>query len=218
MSNNLEETYKQRFLGMEATRSAVWQVLCKEYFQKFVRPGDTVLDVGAGYCEFINNIEAAQKYALDLNPTTTEKANPGITVLMEDLSRAWSLKSESIDVAFSSNFFEHLPTKEVLLHCFQEMHRLLKPGGTLIAMGPNIRFCYDVYWDFFDHHLALSDRSIEEALKLNGFDIECLIPQFLPFSMQGGPPPSPLLLSIYLRLPVAWRFFGKQFLVIAHKT
>jgi len=217
MTNEVEATYQERFAGSELKRSAVWQVLGKYYFQAWIKPTDALLDIGAGYCEFINAIDAGRKYALDLNPSTQRKAGPGVSVLAQDIGQAWPLESGSIDVAFSSNFFEHLPSKELLVSCLAETFRVLKPGGTLIAMGPNIRFCYDLYWDFFDHHLPLSDRSIQEVLTLSGFRVERLIPRFLPYTMQGGLPAAPILVRLYLLLPFAWNIFGKQFLVIARK-
>ena len=102
-------------------------------------------------------------------PATAEKAAPDVTVLSQEATQPWSLPSESVDVVFSSNFFEHLPTKQDFAHCLAEAYRVLRPQGLLIALGPNIRFCFDVYWDFVDHHLPLSDRSMVEALEIAGF-------------------------------------------------
>jgi SAM-dependent methyltransferase len=216
-TGELETTYEQRFRGNEARRTRVWQVLTNHFFQKWIKTTDAVLDIGAGYCEFINSIGAERKYAMDLNPSTGTKATVGVTVLNQNVGDTWQLTSNSVDVAFSSNFFEHLPDKNVLSHCLQEALRVIKPGGLLIAMGPNIRFCYHVYWDYYDHHLPLSDRSMQEALTLAGFRIEKVVPQFLPYTMQGGLPPAAILVRLYLALPIAWKIFGKQFLIIARK-
>ncbi len=98
-----------------------------------------------------------------------DKAAPDVTVLSQEATQPWSLPAESVDVVFSSNFFEHLPTKQDFAHCLAEAYRVLRPQGLLIALGPNIRFCFDVYWDFVDHHLPLSDRSMVEALEIAGF-------------------------------------------------
>jgi SAM-dependent methyltransferase len=195
----------------------VWQTLARHYFHRWVRLTDTVVDVGAGYCEFINSISAAHKYALDSNPATPDKAAPDVTVLSQEATKPWSLPAESASVIFTSNFFEHLPTKEDLIHCLAEAYRVLRPQGVLIALGPNIRFCFDVYWDFVDHHLPLSDRSMVEALEIAGFQRELVIPRFLPFTMSDRVPPRPFLVRLYLLLPLAQRLWGKQFLVIARK-
>ncbi|MGE5205818.1 MAG: class I SAM-dependent methyltransferase [Chlamydiota bacterium] len=217
MEDNLEVIYDKRFSGREQERDKVWRVLTRHFFQRWVRPTDVVLDVGAGYCEFINNIQAGGKYALDLNPATATRAGADVRVLSQDVTAAWALASASVDVVFSSNFFEHLPSKDALQHCLREIHRVLRPGGRLLAMGPNIRFCYDVYWDFFDHFLPLSDRSLVEAMEIEGLQVERAIPRFLPFTMKGkSPPPAPFI-RLYLGLPVFWKLLGKQFLLIARK-
>jgi len=217
MEDDLEVIYERRFAGSEQQREKVWRILTSRFFQQWVQPKDVVLDVGAGYCEFINNIQAETKYALDLNPATAARAGSEVRVLSQDVTTAWALPSDSVDVVFSSNFFEHLPAKDALQHCLREIRRVLRPGGHLLAMGPNIRFCYDVYWDFFDHCLPLSERSLAEALGIVGLQVERAIPRFLPFTMKGKKPPPAALIRLYLQMPVFWKLLGRQFLVVARK-
>ncbi len=212
-----QAVYKRRFTGIERRRAQVWQTLARYYFHRWVRPTDTVLDVGAGYCEFVNSIVAARKNALDSNPASTAKAAPDVRVLSQEATEPWSLPAESTDVVFSSNFFEYLLTKRDFAHCPAEAYRVLRPQGLLIALGPNIRYCFDVYWDFVDHHLPLSDRSMMEALEVAGFQEELVIPRFLPFTMSDRVPYRPFLVRLYLKVPLAQRLWGKQFLVIARK-
>ena len=209
--------YDRRFAGIEERRIEVWRTLARHYFRHWVKPTDAVLEVGAGYCEFINSIAAAHKYALDSNPATAEKASPEVTVLTQEATPPWPLPGESLDVVFSSNFFEHLPTKQDFARCLAEAYRVLRRRGLLIALGPNIRFCFDVYWDFVDHHLPLSDRSMVEALEIAGFRRELVIPRFLPFTMSGRVPSRGFLVRLYLMLPLAQRLWGKQFLVMGRK-
>ena len=217
MDQTIQTIYEKRFAGTEEARDKVWRLLTQHFFQRWVKPTDVVVDVGAGYCEFINNIRAGSRFALDLNPATPLKAAPEVTVLGQDVTSPWALASESADVVFSSNFFEHLPTKDGLQHCLREIHRVLRAGGTLLAMGPNIRFCYDVYWDFFDHFLPLSDRSLAEALEICGMRVERVVPRFLPFTMKDKTPPPAFFIRLYLLLPPLWTVLGKQFLVVARK-
>ena len=212
-----QAVYSRRFAGIEQRRAEVWQALARHYFPRWIKPADTVLDLGAGYCEFINSISAAHKYALDSNPAMAGKAAPGVAVLSQEASQPWSMPSESVTVVFSSNFFEHLKSKEDLAHCLAEAYRVLRPQGLLIALGPNIRFCFDVYWDFVDHHLPLSDRSMVEAMEIAGFRTELVIPRFLPFTMSDRVPHRAFLVRLYLLFPLAQRLWGKQFLVVARK-
>src|SRR5450755_2218870 len=117
MSQDLQTIYARRFAGIEKSRDQVWKVLTRHYFQRWVNPQDVVLDVGAGFCEFINNIQAKQKFAVDLNPVTLQKAGQDVTVISQDVTKSWPVDSDSVDVVFTSNFFEHLPTKEDLQRC-----------------------------------------------------------------------------------------------------
>jgi hypothetical protein len=65
--------------------------------------------------------------------------------------------------------------------------------------------------------LGLTHLSLSEALELKGFDIQICIDRFLPFTTQGALPTHPWLVWIYLKLPVAWKYFGKQFFIVAQK-
>lgn len=221
MSNvSLQSLYRHRFSESELpAKNAIWKVLCRNYFQKFVRADhDSVLDLACGYGEFINNIDAAHKYAIDLNPDSPAALDDDIVFHACAATDLDPIGNGTLDVVFTSNFFEHLPDKTVLHDVLAEVHRVLKPGGTLIAMGPNIRYLPGAYWDFIDHHVPLSELSLSEALHLNGLEPAKVIGRFLPYTTQSRLPKAPLIVRAYLLLPFAWRFFGKQFLVVAHKA
>lgn len=214
---DLEKLYTTRFTGHEDYRNRIWRLLTSEFFSRWVKPSDTVLDLGCGYGEFINNIPATKKYAMDLNPSTRNQVSPAVEFLEQDCSLPWPLPDNALDIVFTSNFFEHLPTKQVLLLTMTEAQRCLKPGGRLIAMGPNVKYLPGSYWDFFDHYLPLTELSISELMTLSGLQIEQSIGRFLPYTMSLGHQPAPWKVSLYLKLPLAWRIFGRQFLVVGRK-
>jgi len=213
----LSKIYHRRFARSAAYRNKVWQVLTSEFFRRWVRPSDAVLDLGCGYGEFINNIPAARKLAMDLNPEASRHLAPGIEFLQQDCSAPWPLSDSFLDVVFTSNFFEHLPDKECLNQTLRHIFRCLKPGGALIAVGPNIKYLHGQYWDFFDHHVYLTEASLGEALEVEGFQIEQILPRFLPFTMVKAPEYPMAFVHLYIALPCFWRVFGRQFLIIARK-
>lgn len=209
--------YRLRFEAQAPYRDSIWRILTREFFQRYLRADSAVLDLGSGWGEFIRNIRAEKKYAIDLNPDSQARVGPGVRFFSQDASQDWGVAPNSLDLVFTSNFFEHLPNKETLRLTLVQALRALKPGGRLICLGPNIRFLPDVYWDFWDHYLPLSDRTMTEGLSLTGFQVERCVPRFLPYSMSQGFTPPPLFLSAYLRMPLLWPLFGKQFLVIGRK-
>lgn len=214
---NLQKRYEMRFAATREYRNAVWKTLCSEFFSRLIGAQATVLDIGAGWGEFINNIAAGRKYAIDLNPDTGQRLASGVTFLHQDCSTRWALESDSLDVVFTSNFLEHLQGKEKIELAVAEAHRCLKPGGRMICMGPNIKYVSRAYWDFWDHYTPLTDTSLCELLGLTGFEVELCIPRFLPFSMSRGRIPPLFAVRFYLKTPFLWRIFGRQFLVVAHK-
>lgn len=213
----LERIYSVRFSGLEAYRNDVWNVLVNEFFSRWIKPQDSVLDLGCGYCEFINNIAAAQKFAMDLNPGARDRVSGSTRFIEQDCSAPWPLPDDSLDIIFSSNFFEHLPSKAALQAALLEAYRCLRPGGHLIAIGPNVKLLSGEYWDFFDHHLPLTELSLSEALVMAGYKVELALARFLPYTMSQGFRPPIWTLRFYLKFPFIWRVFGRQFLVIGKK-
>src|ERR1051326_2858726 len=186
-ATDLQRIYEARFRANLDYRRAVWRVLIDKFFMQFVRPTDTVLDLGCGYGEFINQVRCASRYAMDLNPDMPRRIENGVIPLLQDCSSPWQLPDHSLDVVFTSNFFEHLPDKQALGRPLDQARRCLRVGGSLIAMGPNLRCLTGAYWDFWDHYLPLTERSLCEALETRGFRIKQCFPRFLPYTMANGP-------------------------------
>ncbi len=215
-SEDLQQLYRTRFAGKAEYRQKVWNVLCS-FFAQWITPDAAVLDLGSGFGEFINTIHCRQKYAMDLNPDAAQLVNPDVVMLQQDCSQPWQVSANSLDAVFTSNFFEHLPTKAALERTLQEAYKALRPGKCLIAMGPNIKFVPGQYWDFHDHYLPLTERAMVEVLKKCDFEIKACWDRFLPYTMSNNRQYPIWTLRAYLAMPAAWKIFGKQFLVVAQK-
>jgi SAM-dependent methyltransferase len=211
----LKHIYKRRFETSVAYRDRLWKVLNEQFFQRFVPAGATVLDLGCGYGEFINNIRCKAKFGMDLNPESRSYVGPDVTFLGQDSTMPWELPDGSLDVVFTSNFFEHLPDKLALRKTLLQARRCLRPGGRIIALGPNIKMVPGAYWDFWDHFLCLTELSLGEALENNGFRVTVSHGRFLPYTTVKSPRFPSAVVRLYLSLPVLWRIFGRQFLVVA---
>jgi ubiquinone/menaquinone biosynthesis C-methylase UbiE len=215
----LDTLYTTRFdAADEAWKRQVWEVLWRRVFSRWIGPDDVLLDVGGGYCELSNAAVARRRIVVDMNPETLRHAGPGVEVHVGPADSLPFLTDGSVDVAFSSNFFEHLPDKAALTRTVGEIRRVLRPGGRLIVVGPNLRLMTGAYWDYYDHHLPLTERSVTELLGMLGFEVERSEARFLPSTVKSRLPRWPWLVDAYLLLrPFSSLAFGKQFLVLARK-
>jgi ubiquinone/menaquinone biosynthesis C-methylase UbiE len=210
----IDQVYRQRFndTGM---RKALWTILTEEFFQKFVSKDDIVLDVPCGYGEFINTISCKKKYAADINKDAKKYINKDVTFLL-DSSTKLSLPKDSVDKVFVSNFFEHLTHEDIEL-TIREFMRVLKPGGQVLILQPNIRFASKDYWMFFDHITPIDDRALEEAFVALDFSLKKRILKFVPFTTRSRYPAKAFFVKLYIRMPVLWKIFGKQTFLIFEK-
>ena len=220
MSNDLgqlelADIYSKRFDRQERQRQILWSTLCGSYFQKLIPKHSAVLDLAAGYCEFINNIDCNKKYAVDLNPSLQHKANNDVKFIISPSTSLPKKLHNQIDVVFVSNFFEHLDNKKQFLDTLKEIKKVLKLGGKLIILQPNLKLVKGAYWDFFDHSLPITEKSLQEALTLAGYKIQSMKCRFLPYTTSSRLPISSLLIKFYLSMPPAQWILGKQTLVVA---
>lgn len=214
MPMNVDAIYRRRFSPSLVSRNSMWRELCAGFFQRYVPAESVVLEVGAGYCEFINNIAAARKIAVDVNPATRAYASPEVEVIQASSTDLSAVATASVDVAFASNFFEHLTREDIIL-TMREVARVLRPGGRFLVLQPNIRYCARDFWMFFDHITPLDQHSLAEALEISGFHVVKTVVRFLPFTTKSRLPKARWLIKLYLRVPLAWRVLGQQTFAVA---
>lgn len=210
--------YRQRFSAEElAAQRAIWRPICR-FLQPYVNPDGTTLDLGAGFCHFINEIRSREKIAVDINEESMRQyAAPEVRRIVATSSLMPEVASESVDAVFASNVYEHFPSREDVAASFAEVHRILKPTGRFIILQPNFAHCQRTYFDFFDHRLAFTHKGMMEGLAISGFSLVRAISQFLPYTTKSRLPQHPALVALYLRVPLAWRLLGGQMLLVARK-
>lgn len=194
-------------------RKRVWQAIC-EYLQKYVAPSSTVMDVGAGYCDFINQIQAPTKYAVDTNPETARWCAPDVRFFQATPIEALDFPNNSVDVIMTSNLLEHL-TPPQCSALFDRFEDLLNTGGKLIVIQPNYYYCSRRYWDDFTHVRAFSDVSLTDFLHSRGYRMLAVEKRFLPFSFKSRVPKSYWMTKLYLAS--FWRPLAAQMLIVAQR-
>lgn len=212
---------------MRRIQDQVWQILCKDFFTKFL-PQETsvagqkkvLVDLAAGGCNFINNIHSGMaEYAFDINPDVKDFAREGVTAIVDQIGHlAQHFEEGSVSVFFESNFLEHID-RETIVELFKTQHRLLREGGEIWILTPNIRYFHGAYWDLFDHITPLTERSLITLAKSLGYKVKVVVPKFIPGQLMYTKKPKwPWLVALYLKLmPVSGWFFGEQSFIILQK-
>jgi len=194
-------------------RARVWKAIV-EYIQEFISPSSRVADIGAGYCDFINQIDAATRYAVDTNPDVARLVAPGVEFVSAASIETIDLPEHSLDVAFISNVLEHLSHERCAV-LFDRLDKLLTANGRVIVIQPNYFYCYRRYWDDFTHVRAFSHVSLRDFLVSRSYRIVRMEKRFLPFSFESPLPKSYWMTKLYLAS--SWRPLAGQMMVVAQR-
>jgi SAM-dependent methyltransferase len=206
------KSYHDTRLPYDQKREVLWKTLCESYFHRQIPPDACVLELGAGYGHFINNIKCARRIAVDQWEGMREHLQADVAAHVGSVTDLEFLEPNTIDFAFASNLFEHLTQGDLSL-VLQQLRTKLKPGGTLNILQPNYRFAYKEYFDDFTHVSVYSHLSLGDFLATQGFRVVDCQPQFLPLTVKSRLPVWPALIQLYLALP--FKPMGKQMLLRA---
>jgi len=213
----LKEVYEQRFdEADQLQKEAIWRELGR-FLQRYIAPNARVVDIACDLGYFIRNIRSADRWATDIRDVGATLPPDVRFIRASGLDLADVLPNDSFDLAFFSNYLEHLPSTEAVLEQLRVTLRLLKPGGRVLILQPNIRLIGGAYWDFIDHQTALTEKSLAEAATMAGFKTKQVITRFMPYTTKSRLPQHPFLVRAYLRLPPVWLIFGKQTLYLGEK-
>jgi len=205
--------YFETRLAHDANRTKVWRHLTT-YLQRWISPDARVLELGAGWCDFSNNVTAGSVVAMDLDATVARAAGPGVTPVVGDCADLSRFEDGSFDVVFASNLLEHLD-RPLASRLLAESRRVLRPGGRLILMQPNFRLNPGRYFDDFTHVAIYTDASLADFLTAEGWTIESVHARFLPLTLKSRGSGLSFLVPWYLRSPV--KPLAGQMLVVASR-
>ena len=214
MTRLLPELYEARFDEREVSRKdAVWREIVA-YLQRYVDADAPLLDLACDRGHFVRWVNARERWATDIRDMHETLPSDVRFVQSSGLDLVHALPTGYFGTIFMSNYLEHLESSDAVIDQMRIAAELLRPGGRVVVLQPNIRLVGPRYWDFIDHRVALTERSLLEAAELAGLVTVDLVTRFLPYSTKGRLPTAPALVRAYLALRPAWWLLGKQTLFV----
>jgi 2-polyprenyl-3-methyl-5-hydroxy-6-metoxy-1,4-benzoquinol methylase len=212
VTNEAQEAYLDTRFRPDPRRDVAWHHIVT-YLEKWWDPERArILDVGAGYCSFVNNVRGSRRVAVDIHPRLDSVAAPGVETFQSSATDLSAFEDHSFDIVFASNLLEHLE-RDAISVALTEFRRVLSASGRLMLMQPNFRLSAKHYFDDYTHLTPLSDRSLADVVVVAGFRVIHLEPRFLPLTLKSQGSRFTFLIPSYLRLP--WRPFAGQLLLVA---
>ncbi|MGP1674479.1 MAG: class I SAM-dependent methyltransferase [Candidatus Limnocylindrales bacterium] len=214
MSRLLPELYDARFDEREVSaKDAVWREVVR-FLQRYMDPGAPVLDLACDRGHFIRWVIGSERWATDIRDVRAALPEDVRFVQSSGLELASVVPNGYFGTVFMSNYLEHLDSSDAVIDQLRVARQLLRPDGRVIVLQPNIRLVGPRYWDFIDHKVALTERSLLEAAELAELRTVDLITRFLPYSTKGRLPSDGRLVRAYLAFRPAWWLMGRQTLFV----
>jgi SAM-dependent methyltransferase len=211
----LDAVYDTRFSERDAVeKDRVWREIVAFLSRRHLDATGPVLDLACDRGHFIRHVVAPERWATDVRDVSARLPGDVRFVAADGLALRDALPGGHFATVFMSNYLEHLPSGEAVIEQLRVVRDLLRPGGRVVVLQPNVRLVGGAYWDFIDHKTALTERSLVEAAELAGLRTHMLTTRFLPFTTKSRLPQHPLLVRAYLAFPPAWRLLGKQTLFV----
>ena len=134
-----------------------------------LHPVPPILEVGSGLGFFLeccrhNGIPAV---GLELSEEGVASCRvKGLTVVRGDLTTPFPFRDESFGSALAHHVFEHVP-REKMRHALHEIRRVLKRGGHLFVVSPNI--CNPASRDDEDHVNLFTPHELGREARRAGY-------------------------------------------------
>ena len=136
-----------------------------DFFQKYIREHDSVIDFGCGGGFYLDAIECEDKIGVEINPVARAIAQEKFPVYAElsETADNWA------DVVISSHALEHTydPFDKLKL-----VLKKLKPGGLAVFLVPCERYDNRYVEDNYDQHLyTWSPLNLGNLFRHAGFEV-----------------------------------------------
>ena len=92
-----DEYYKSGQYDPDPKRPLVWREIIR-FLYRYIPENSVVADLGAGYCDFINQIPASKKYAVDPSPELSNFAAKDVIKINQSAWDLYQIPNASVDV------------------------------------------------------------------------------------------------------------------------
>jgi len=208
-----EDAYFTTRLGSDPARAAVWRHIVR-YLGQWIPTDGVVLDLAAGWGDFIAAVKAQRRVAFDVRRDLAQVVPAGVEAVLGDARDLGVFADGTFHTVMASNLLEHL-TYDDVDHCLAEVYRVLRPGGHLLLVQPNFRLVPRTYFDDYTHRTIFTDRSLADRVSAHGFHVVRVEARFLPLTLKSRLKAGHRLVPFYLHLP--WRPLAGQMLVVARR-
>lgn len=150
-----------------------WQDFIKDINQT-LKPGNLLLDAGAGDCYWKNHFSSDIKY-IGMDIGAAENVYDYSLLDIKGDLRNIPLENASVDTIINIQVLEHLPEPWKVV---AEFNRVLKQEGYLFVSCPQGAFQHQVPYDFFRY----TPFGLRSLLESNGFEVIWIKPQLGNFN------------------------------------
>jgi len=185
MPNYLETIYFTEEYGKDKYPQKLCNYIYEKYFENYISKNNIktpkLLDVGSGKG---NHLVGFSRLGMEV--CGIDERDECLKILKDFDIQECDIEREKFP--FKDNFFDFVFSKSVLEHVentdnfLKESLRVLKPGGIAIMLTPDWKSQINFFWDDYTHVKAFTRKSLQNAMKINGFSkVECSYFLQLPF-------------------------------------
>ena len=166
MNTPIEYTGRDNLEGMALARN--YNRFLVDKVLAVSRPGQRVVDFGAGAGTFSRPVAEAQRQVVcvETDPTLCQALAQGGQAVVQNIEM---LDDASVDCIYSLNVLEHITEDEAVLKAWS---RKLKPGGTVFVYVPAFQVLYTSMDRKVGHVRRYTRGELQRKLQRAGLDVK----------------------------------------------